>query len=65
MDVDAAVVLALEGLRQSLDESGTLGQVEVLTLDRTNGSHRLSVEETQKYVARLPPVGPGGKAARA
>jgi proteasome alpha subunit len=66
MDAEAAILLALEGLRQSLDESATLGQVEVLTLDRSRGSHRLSLEETQKYLARLPPAGgPGAKAARA
>jgi proteasome alpha subunit len=66
MDQDSAILLALEGLRQSLDESATLAQVEVLVLDRTKGSHRLSLEETQKYVARLPALGPpGGKANKA
>ena len=39
----------------------TLGQVEVLTLDREHGARRLLAEEIQKYVARLPPI--GGKPA--
>jgi len=57
LDADAATLLALEGLRQSLDDSSNLTQVEVLTIDRKKGPHRLSSEEIQKYVARLPPVG--------
>ncbi|MCI4324792.1 MAG: archaeal proteasome endopeptidase complex subunit alpha [Thermoplasmata archaeon] len=66
MDVEQAILLALEGLRASLEESATLGQVEVLTLDRTKGSHRLTLEESQKYVARLPSAGgSGAKASRA
>jgi proteasome alpha subunit len=65
MDVEQATLLALEGLRASLEESATLGQVEVLTLDRSKGSHRLSSEESQKYVARLPAAGgPGAKGSR-
>jgi proteasome alpha subunit len=61
MNQEAAVLLALEGLRQSLDESSSLAQVEVLTLDRKEGIHRLALEETQKYVAKLPSPGSGGK----
>ncbi|MCI4328901.1 MAG: hypothetical protein L3J86_04890, partial [Thermoplasmata archaeon] len=60
MDAEQAVLLALEGLRASLEESATLGQVEVLTLDRQKGSHRLTGEESQKYVARLPSMGGSG-----
>jgi proteasome alpha subunit len=63
MDSDAAVMLALEGLRESLEDSANLSQVEVLTLDREHGSRRFGTEEIQKYVSRLPPLGgkSGGK----
>ncbi|MCI4317514.1 MAG: archaeal proteasome endopeptidase complex subunit alpha [Thermoplasmata archaeon] len=54
MDADKAVLLALEGLRASLDDGASLTQVEVCTLQRGKGLHRLTAEETQKYVARLP-----------
>ncbi len=56
MEVDAAILLALEGLRTSLDEPASLAQVEVCTLQRGRGLHRLSPEEVQKYAARLPPA---------
>jgi proteasome alpha subunit len=62
MDADAAILLALEGLRQSLEDTTNLGQVEVLTIDRPRGARRLGAEEIQKYVARLPPA--GGKPGR-
>jgi proteasome alpha subunit len=64
MDQESAILLALEGLRQSLDESSSLSQVEVLTLDRKDGTHRLTLEETQKYVAKLPAVGSGSARAK-
>ncbi|HEV2429592.1 MAG TPA: archaeal proteasome endopeptidase complex subunit alpha [Thermoplasmata archaeon] len=62
LDVDAAVLLALDGLRQSLDDAANLAQVEVLTLDRKRGARRLATEEIQKYVARLAPA--SGKPSR-
>jgi len=63
MDRDAAVLLALEGLRQALDEGANLSQVEICTIQREEGLHRLSSEEIQKYTARLPPPS-GGKSGR-
>ncbi len=63
MDADAAILLALEGLRQSLDDPTNLGQVEICTLQRGRGLHRLTPEEIQKYAGRLPPVA-GGRSGR-
>ncbi len=57
LDRDAATLLALEGLRAALDDGASLTQVEILTVDRADGTHRLDPSETQKYVARLPPAG--------
>lgn len=54
MDWEQAVLLALEGLRQSLDEGATLQQAEVCTLRRDRGFHRLTAEEIQRYVGKLP-----------
>ncbi len=54
MDADQAILLALEGLRTSLDEPASLTQVEVCTLQRGRGLHRLGPEEVQKYASRLP-----------
>ncbi|MGI0054798.1 MAG: archaeal proteasome endopeptidase complex subunit alpha [Thermoplasmata archaeon] len=62
LDRDAAILLALEGLRAALDDGATLAQVEVLVVDRQDGIRRLEPAEIQKYVARLPPLGaPPGK----
>jgi proteasome alpha subunit len=58
IDADAATLLALEGLRQSLDDGATLATVEVCTLQRGKGWHRLGAEEIQKYLGRLPPASP-------
>ena len=63
MDADRATLLALEGLRAALDEGANLTQVEVCTLQRGKGLHRLAPEETQKYIARLPPSS-GNRAPR-
>ncbi len=63
MDADSAILLALEGLRQSLDDVTNLSQVEICTLQRGRGLHRLTYEEIQKYAARLPPL-TGGRASR-
>jgi proteasome alpha subunit len=62
MDRDAAIVLALEALRTSLDENANLSQVEICTLTRGEGLHRLTPEEIARFSARLPPA-PGGKGA--
>jgi 20S proteasome alpha/beta subunit len=64
MDADAATLLALEGLRASLDENANLSQVEVCTIQRDKGLHRLLPEEIQKISARLPTASPGGRASR-
>ena len=64
MDADAAILLALEGLRQSLDDAANLSQVEICTVQRGKGLHRLSSEEIQKYASRLPPAS-GGRSGRA
>jgi proteasome alpha subunit len=64
IDRDGAITLALEGLRASLEDGATLGQVEVLTLDEGQGTRRLESDEVQKYVGRLPPPSSGGRASR-
>ena len=63
MDVDAATLLALEGLRASLDENANLSQVEICTIQRDKGMHRLLPDEIQKVSARLP-ASPPSKASR-
>ncbi len=64
LDVDQAVLLALEGLRTSLDDASNLSTVEVCTLTQGKGLHRLSAEEIQKYGARLPASGAPARSAR-
>ena len=64
MDADEAILLALEGLRQSLDEGANLAQVEVCTLVESKGFTRLAPEEIQKYASRLPTPSGGGKSSR-
>ncbi|MCI4368460.1 MAG: archaeal proteasome endopeptidase complex subunit alpha [Thermoplasmata archaeon] len=64
MDMDQAIMLALEGVRQSLDESATLAQVEVCAIVREKGMRRLPSDEIQKYVARLPAVSGTSRAGR-
>ncbi len=56
MDRDSAIVLALEGLRQALDEGANLSQVEVCTLQVGEGLDRLASDEIQKFTQRLPPA---------
>jgi proteasome alpha subunit len=56
MDRDAAILLALEGLRAGLEEGGNLSQVEVCSTQVGEGMRRFSSEEIQKYVQRLPPA---------
>ena len=64
LDVDQAVLLALEGLRTSLDDAQNLSTVEVCTLTVGKGLHRLGPEEIQKYATRLPASGASGKAGK-
>lgn len=64
MDRDAAILLALEGLRASLEEGAGLAQVEVCAIEADRGMTRLPSEEIQKYVARLPSAGSGARSAR-
>jgi proteasome alpha subunit len=60
MDRDAAILLALEGLRAGLEEGGNLSQVEVCSTQIGEGMRRFTPEEIQRYVQRLPPAaGPG------
>ena len=62
LDQDDAILLALEGLRQSLEDASNLAQVEVCTIRRDEGMRRLSSEEIQKYAGRLP--APSAKSGR-
>jgi proteasome alpha subunit len=55
MDGEAAIVLAIEAIRQSLEDPQTLGQVEVCVVQVEKGFRRLTSEEIQKYASRLPP----------
>ena len=64
MDADGAILLALEGLRQSLDDQANLGQVEVCAIERGQGLRRLTAEEIQRYVQRLGPASGGRSASR-
>ena len=64
MEAEAAILLAIEGIRQSLEDPQTLAQVEVCTVQEDRGFRRLSAEEIQKYAARLPPVTGGSRAGR-
>lgn len=56
MDRDSAILLALEGLRQALEENANLNQVEVCTLQVGEGLHRLATDEIQRLAQRLPPA---------
>ena len=65
LDRDGAILLALEGLRAGLEENGTLGQVEVCTVQVGEGMNRLGPDEIQRYVQRLPAAGtPSGRTGR-
>ncbi len=64
LDRDAAILLALEGLRAGLEEGGSLAQVEVCTVDQGKGLSRLSADEIQKFAARLPAAPAAVRAAR-
>jgi proteasome alpha subunit len=64
MEADGAILLAIEGIRQSLEDPQTLGQVEVCTVQEEHGFRRLSAEEIQKYASRLPPVSGGARSGR-
>ncbi|MFZ1024109.1 MAG: archaeal proteasome endopeptidase complex subunit alpha [Thermoplasmata archaeon] len=58
IDRDSAILLALEGLRQAMDEGASLSQVEVCTVQQGQGMTRLLPEEVQKFAARLPAANP-------
>ncbi len=64
MDAEAAVLLALEGLRASLEDGANLHQVEVCVIQREKGLRRLPQEEIQRISARLPPPSGAGKGPR-
>ena len=57
LDSDQAILLALEGLRTSMEDGQNVSGVEVCTLQIGKGLRRLSAEEIQKFSARLPPGG--------
>ena len=61
MDMDAAVLLALEGLQQSMEDPSNLGSVEICTIQKDKGFTRLNAEQVQKFVARLAPKEKGSK----
>lgn len=61
MDREAATLLALEGIRQSLEDAQNLSQVEVCTIQASEGFRRLSSEEIQKYAGRLPAASGSGR----
>ena len=65
MDYDQAVLLAIEGIRQSLEDPQTLTQVEVCTVQRDKGFRRLSAEEISRYAQKLPAPSPPSRANRA
>ncbi|MHB8352726.1 MAG: archaeal proteasome endopeptidase complex subunit alpha [Thermoplasmata archaeon] len=56
MDADQAILLAIEGIRQSLEDPQTLAQIEVCVIEESKGFRRLSLEEVQKYSSKLPPA---------
>jgi proteasome alpha subunit len=64
MDRDAAILLALEGLRAGLEEGGNLSQVEVCSTQVGEGMTRFPPDEVQQYVQRLPPAGGAGRPGR-
>jgi len=64
MEVEPAIVLAIEAIRQSLEDPQTLSQVEVCLVQEEKGFRRLTVEEIQKYASRLPPASGNPKSAR-
>jgi proteasome alpha subunit len=64
MDREAAILLALEGLRAGLDEGGSLAQVEVVTLDQGEGLTRLPADEVQKLVTKLPAQSAASRTSR-
>ncbi len=61
MDMDSAVLLALEGLQQSMEDPSNLGSVEICTIQKEKGFTRLNSEQIQKYVTRLAPKEKGSK----
>ncbi len=64
LDRDAAILLALEGLRTALDDGASLAQVEICTVQPGEGMRRLSTEEVQKFSSRLPPAPSPPKSGR-
>ncbi len=54
LSADEAILLALEGLRQSMEDATNLTTMEVCTVQKGQGLGRLLPEEVQKYGQRLP-----------
>ncbi|MDE1819631.1 MAG: archaeal proteasome endopeptidase complex subunit alpha [Euryarchaeota archaeon] len=61
MDIEAAALLALEGLQQSMEDPSNLNSVEMCTIQKDKGFTRLNSEQIQKYVSRLAPKEKGSK----
>lgn len=64
MDAEQAILLALEGLRTSIEDPANVGQVEVCTIRRGEGLKRLMPDEIQRYTQKLPPPSGGGRSGR-
>ncbi len=63
MDADSAVLLALEGLQQSMEDPQNLSSVEICVIQRDKGFQRLTPDQVQKYVAKLAPAASKGSKA--
>jgi proteasome alpha subunit len=61
MDMDAATLLALEGLQQSMEDPSNLTSVEICTIQKDKGFTRLSPDQVQKFISRLAPKEKGSK----
>ncbi len=59
MSMDEGVLLALQGLQQSMEDPANLATVEICVITKDKGFQRLSSDQVDKFAARLPP--PSGK----
>lgn len=61
MDVDEAVLLAMEGLQQSMEDPQNLTSVEICVIQRDKGFQRMNADQIAKYVSKLPPASKASK----
>lgn len=54
MELEDAIMLALEGLQQSMEDPQNLTTVEICVISCKDGFQRLSSDQIQKHVSRLP-----------